>query len=708
MTTFTFSLRRIAGAALAITLLFATGSLQSCKDEVDASNLVTKTEATVWDYLDSVAVYSDYADLLTEVETGDGKVENSSTLASFVSGYGNFTVFPPTNDALAQYTLDITGGQTSDWRQLSADDKKLIAYNSIIDHGDDPAYATADLPTTGSLMLGTLDNRLLAVELTADNVFLLEGTARIVRPDIKLKNGYIHGVDAVIAPSQSTVADLIATADNMKIFSLLLERTGWADSLRIPYEDPDFSTDGYPERETFQTGLYADLVEQRYRGFTVFAEPDSVYEHALDIDLQTDEAGNVANADEVLAQIEQHAAQVYGSTNLGNYTDPQNAVNRFVAYHLLDGAMAWNKLVMHMNEFGYEYGADMTDPQLNTFTVDVSHYYTTKGRTRCLLKVTQNGNLEDGVYPIYLNTARTYDTRPDGNYEVTAITSRGQKLSPTNGAHVNSAVNGFYYPIDGLLQYDDDARTKALYGRIRFDVADLLPEMWTVNKRGCSIAYFTNDYFDNIVDISDDTDFFYLKVGWGASGTVWYDLQGDEFQALGIYDLTFRLPPVPVAGTYEMRMAYTTNPQRGMAQIYFGDDPRNLVPTGLPLDMRLNPSGGIGYTDFKETHPEIFAAFPWETDVEDQEQNRAVDKNLRNAGYMKGAKYYHGCASLTPARDTYCCQRRIITQQYMEPGKTYYVRFKSALEATDGQFILDNFELCPSYIYNGPEGEDVW
>ena len=84
MTTFTFSLRRIAGAALAITLLFATGSLQSCKDEVDASNLVTKTEATVWDYLDSVAVYSDYADLLTEVETGDGKVENSVLSSSVV------------------------------------------------------------------------------------------------------------------------------------------------------------------------------------------------------------------------------------------------------------------------------------------------------------------------------------------------------------------------------------------------------------------------------------------------------------------------------------------------------------------------------------------------------------------------------------------------------------------------------------------------
>ena len=110
--------RAYAGAVMTLALLGAAGPLQSCKDEVDASNLVTKTEATVWDYLDSVAVYSDYADLLTEVETGDGKVANSSTLASFVSGYGNFTVFPPTNDALAQYTLDVTGGQTSDWRQI--------------------------------------------------------------------------------------------------------------------------------------------------------------------------------------------------------------------------------------------------------------------------------------------------------------------------------------------------------------------------------------------------------------------------------------------------------------------------------------------------------------------------------------------------------------------------------------------------------------
>ena len=44
----------------------------------------------------------------------------------------------------------------------------------------------------------------------------------------------------------------------------------------------------------------------------------------------------------------------------------------------------------------------------------------------------------------------------------------------------------------------------------------------------------------------------------------------------------------------------------------------------------------------------------------------------------------------------------------MEPGKTYYIRYKTALEATDGQFFMDYFEYCPSYIYNGAEPEDIW
>ena len=703
--------RAYAGAVTALALLFATGTLQSCKDEVDASNLVTKTEATVWVYLDSVAVYADYAALLEEVETGDDKVENSSTLASFVSGYGNFTVFPPTNDALAQYTLDVTGGQTSDWRQLSAEDKKVVAYNSIIDHGDDPAYATADFPVTGTFTLGTLDNRLLTVELTEDNEFVIEGSAHLVQSDVKLKNGYIHGVDAVIAPSQSTVADLIATADNMKIFSLLLERTGWGDSLRIPYEDPDFSTDGYPEEDTYmESDGYFAIVGERYRGFTVFAEPDSLLtlpesEGGWAIELLTDETGEVVNADAILAAAEQCAARTYGSASMGQYTDPANPLNRFVAYHLLDGALAYNNLVHHMNEFGYNAGPNALDPQLTEFSVDVWDYYTTMGTPRRLLKVTQNGDLEDGYYPIYLNTAREYDNSRTGTYKVTAVTRRGERISATNGTHgANSAVNGFYYPIDGIHLYSDEVRTTALRGRLRFDISTMTPEIWTANLRGRTTRFFTDDFFENIINVAEDSRLFYLS----NPGSAWYDYQGDEFEVTGVFDVTFRLPPVPTAGTYEVRMGISNNRLRGMAQIYFGDNPQNLAPTGLPIDLRVCARGGGDINDYKEELPDIFAVIPWEADVEDEEQNRTVEKNLRNAGYMKGPKYFHGHAWTYPARENNACLRRIITQQYMTPDKVYYIRYKTALEATDTQFFTDYFELCPSYIYNGPEPEDVW
>ena len=55
------NLRRWAQGAALVLLAGMAAGLSSCKDEVDASNLVTKTEATVWDDIDSVAIYSDHA-----------------------------------------------------------------------------------------------------------------------------------------------------------------------------------------------------------------------------------------------------------------------------------------------------------------------------------------------------------------------------------------------------------------------------------------------------------------------------------------------------------------------------------------------------------------------------------------------------------------------------------------------------------------------
>lgn len=53
--------------------------------------------------------------------------------------------------------------------------------------------------------------------------------------------------------------------------------------------------------------------------------------------------------------------------------------------------------------------------------------------------------------------------------------------------------------------------------------------------------------------------------------------------------------------------------------------------------------------------------------------------------------------------------RRIVTVQYLEPGKSYYLRFKSALNQTDSQFFSDYFELVPNSVFSGTlEPEDQW
>lgn len=87
---------------------------------------------------------------------------------------------------------------------------------------------------------------------------------------------------------------------------------------------------------------------------------------------------------------------------------------------------------------------------------------------------------------------------------------------------------------------------------------------------------------------------------------------------------------------------------------------------------------------------------------------------MRNHGFMKAPRYAmlpDGSGTSTVLRrveSSTGCLRRIIAQQTFEKGKTYYLRFKSALEKNDAQFFLDYFEFCPTEVYNGTKPEDQW
>lgn len=686
----------------AVILTFAVGLLvAACTENISTDNYAIATEETATDYFaNHPETFSSIKAIFDRVSLGNS--DDASSLTSVLSARGNYTIFAPNNDAVAAHLQSL--GLTS-VDEMTYEQAQLVANSCIIDNKDEGAYETADFPTPGTFTLSNLNDRLLTCSFETsddgDSYYLINGTSRVVKGDVEVSNGMIHEVDAVIAPSSETLADMISGAENLKIFSYLLQQTTWADSLVVD-RDVEYEEENRDETYT-QSGIPGTftVAQHRYLGFTAFVEPDDVYAQEWGINLTTDAEGNVTNWDDVMQVIRQRCEAVYGTEDPDDLTSPENAVNRFVAYHLMEGKMAYDRFVHHYNEFNYMYG-DNKNPQTQQMPTNVWDYYTTMGKYRGLVKVTQVGDAgfeRDLDHKIYINRISVYNNDRDGDYSELRVTNPGILISASNGEYDNNAQNGFYYPINKILLYDDETRNNLGSERIRIDMTTMLPEMASNNIRGNEYTRFPNGFFDNIMSESSDTRILYLMDAWSPGGGSWNDYQGDEVMFTGLYDFVLRIPPVPKDGTYELRMGVSMNSMRGMVQMYFGDDPLRLSPVGLPYDQRQSV----------DNNPEI----PWVADVDDDAVNAENDKNLRNQGYLKGPQYFtmtNGKAD-TPVRSrggVYAAIRRIITVENLRADKTYYFRFKSALKQTDAQFFLDYFEFVPTQIYNGPEPEDIW
>ena len=700
-----FSLKSLTGAFMMLGLMLSVGS---CKENINDDNYAIKKELTMTDRLEQSPELSDIKSVFDRVRLGNSN--NASSLTSVLSARGNYTVFAPTNDAVRNYVRALTGSE--DVSSLSYEQAQLIAYNCIIDNGDNDAYETPDFPIKGAFTLPNLNDRLLTSQQDEETQdYVINGTSTVTKENIQVSNGVLHIVDAVISLSSNTVAEMIQDAPNMKVMGRLLSETSWVDSLAI---DRDVDYENKEHLETTPRALlavYRDFIvpQKRYLGFTGFVETDDVYETELGITLQKDAEGNITNWDELLNALRAKAEAVYGTKDSDNLKSPENALNRFVAYHFVEGKMAYNHFVTHYNEVAYKYGGDPKNPQTTNYSVDVWGYYRTMGKYVDLLKITQ---VPTGDHEIYLNRVSRYNDGFDGDYsEISTLPhTPGVGLNilvdADNGVNDNNALNGYYYPIHGLLLKTDAVADAMGSERIRFDLTTVLPEMQSNSLKNSDYHYFEHGFFDAITNESAGTHITYLSAAWGG-GTNWTDYEGDEFLFGGLFDFVLRLPPVPKSGTYEIRMGISQNPLRGMAQLYFGEDPYRLQPTGLPLDLRQSVS--------PSNNPQLNWQGEQDDSSLDDETRIENDKNLRNQGYMRAPMYYTASdgkgeklVRYLPNGYDYCCVRRIVGIQYMEANTVYYLRFKSALKKLDAQFFVDYFEYCPSNIYNGADAENPW
>ncbi|MBR4644986.1 MAG: fasciclin domain-containing protein [Bacteroidaceae bacterium] len=692
----------------------------SCSEEIDTSSRYVFKHDTILTYLQKHEVYSEYAYLLSKVDISK---YNSSKVGQLLGARGNFTVFAPTNKAINDYLQTLVDEQLisePSWDAFTDSVKldsirKVIVFNSIIDGGDEPDnyYHITDFPEAdqGEFILGNLFDRKLSVRRFANDPdsLCINGDCPVnkYQRDILAINGIIHQVEKVIAPKDVTAASYIQECLNEKregyltIFRVI-QACGLLDTLSAirdeVYEElyqqgkiddlHGMTQVGFAEGET------ASAPKHRLYGFTIFAETDDFW-HSEGID---------PNAPDLLEKLtkwilDNHQYSYDDVFTTGtDYTSEKNLLYQWVTYHILPMKIPADKLVFHINEYGY----NMSQPKV--YGIPVYEYYTSFGARR-LFKLYESKESNG----IYINRFPVHDNGRRGtNHEISCDPDKvGCKIGTDSPmAVLTDMINCNIYPIDAPLSYNDAVRDNLQRERIRFDGMSLFPEAINNDFRlkKASAEQYKHVYIPNTVrsynylpnmQQNADMEFVYYNA-WNDD---WCNLQRDEMKAVGQYEVMFTLPPVPRRGTYEVRYKVLANGNRGIAQIYFGTDPDNLPVAGIPIDLTMgfNSTRGVRQTG-------------WEDDSkEDDDYNAEIDKRLRNNGYMKGPQSINSDNGTERGVNDRENIRHIFVRQTLEPEKTYYLKLKSVLESNKKEFYMDFIEYCAKELYDNPETpEDIW
>jgi len=702
----------------------SVGLLFGCTENVDESARYVFKEKTVLGYLQSHDTYSEYADLLTKVEVS--KLSDSK-VAQLLNARGSYTVFAPTNEAIYDYLNTLVDEgiiESPSWDAFNDERKldsirKVIVYNSVIDGGDEleSYYYVADFPeiTSAEFPLANLNDKKLSVRYVTgspDSVYI-NGSCAInaTERDILTTNGIIHQLEAVVAPKDITASSFMQTYINERLVEesgeqpqdgflacfRIIQACGLMDTLNA-IRDEVYETK-YQRGEIknlegmtsygFAEGSIGYAPKHRLYGFTVFAETDDFW-RSQSIDPKSPDL--MEEVTQWILDNNQYSADDVFVTD-DNYKSENHLLYQWITYHMLPMRIPADKLVNHVNEYGY----NINNPY--KYTIPVYEFYTTMGKRR-LFKLHESA-YSNGVYinrfPIVDNGRR--GTGLETGCDPDKVGSKVMKESDL--AVLNDMVNCCVYPIDAPVSYNDNVRDNLQKNRIRFDGMSLFPEAMTndirlkrATEERYKHVYIPNtekeyDYFPNMKQ-GENMKFVYYNA-WNDD---WCNLHRDEMKAVGRYEVTFTLPPVPRRGTYEVRYKVLANGNRGIAQIYFGDDPNNLPVAGIPLDLTMtcsNPKTG------------------WENDIDDDEYNAEIDKRMRNNGFMKGPQSIDSADGTERGYNDRENIRHIFVRQTLDPDKTYYLKLKSVLDSDRKEFYMDFLEYCAKEVYDNPEEpEDIW
>lgn len=617
-------------------LLIVSGflvSVTSCDpDDISEESYYTFTGDRLGEYLqEHPDQFSIFVELLEQ-----------SKVIGLLNAYGYYTCFAPTDDALTAFFQlhDITGIGDMEQEDVEKIVKDHIIVGTII---------TTDDFIEGRLPQLSMSNRYISTSFLSfqegNPVIMVNKTSPILESNIEVHNGVIHVVGEVLKPTEKTLVEAIESDEKFTLFTEALFITGLDEQLTRT-EDKSYNRSDYyyANDGVIRLGVLMTLPDFRKYGYTALMESDSIYR---------------LNGIDDLDDLREYAQSVYDvvypeDAGITDETDRRNSLNRFVAYHLINKQLGYTKFIIDYDENVYA----------TNFLYDNYEYI----ETMC---------------PNTLMEVRTLRTENKTNL-FNFITRTGEYIEIVSGNYDNDAINGVYHEIDGLLSYNFDVASEISGKRLRLDVASFFPEFTNNNMRGrgrnATLRFILPPGYVEGIKVTEETEAQYYSAH-DPLGTY----QSDELVSIqGMYDITITTPPIP-AGTYEVRISYQPNGNRGAAQLYFDGQ-----PCGIPLDLRIpanDPSIGYVLPGLDPTDP-----YGYEN-----------DKMMRNRGYMKGPSSFRlGSWYEAPsARASVNYLRKILgIYTFEEPGKHTF----RAKAARAGQYQMDFLEFVPTEIL---EREDI-
>ena len=706
--------KNIKVAFMALAALLATGSLTSCSDEPDSEYFYAFTGEMMSDYLRNRTQYSEFAAIVDKAE-----------LMPLLSTYGKYTCFLPDNDAVDKY-LQERGLTSVD--QLSKEDCDTIARTHLVNN----IYSTFEM-TQDRLPNANLLGRYIATSQGVDNdsnaVVYLEGLTHIifektyddgtvVHQNDSVENGIVQPIDMVIEKSNSTVTDILRDNPKISLFYKAFEATGLKDLLVEKVADETWDPKKYQKYyyKSHVRNEVAWVPDTKKYGFTAFVEPDSIYREYFKNGYKGQPI-DTSKGD--LYALYDLACKVYGPVyghdengnpldeakdgwKFENLTDSINPLKRFIQYHIMTryvpGTADLTAIVVPETKEAFGFETKWVNP--------VDWYETMLPHTMLKIEQLSKNRREDVFGKALPVDIWGVDVDKKGGhfvnrrYEAPDYTERGAFVDATVETKPNhDALNGHYFYVDDLVVFSKEVRDVVQNMRIRMDFSTVFPEIMTNDMRlkgnyraddGYNTAaddseqpkngknrYFPMGYLEN-VKFNSNCYFVGRRPHWE-----FWSWQGDELNLFGDYDFTFRIPPVPYSGEWQLRLGFAPLETRGVMQVYFDG-----VPQGIPLDM------------IKILSDEMYLK---ETTTEDL---AAEQKLLKNLGAYRGPRSCYNISN-NGSQKNYSwgimhMMRRVLCQTYIDASKDHYLRFRVASDGKQGnnnEFMFDFFEMVPKSVY---------